>query len=186
MVTLVSLWLAMLVSAIVVTIASFVVWAVLPHHRSDYRALPDEKAVREAFSGQDLAPGQYDIPHLSAREEIQRPEVRLRFEAEPTGFITIIPRGLPSMGKGVFYSFLYYLSVSVVVAYLLSRTLPADAGYSAVLRVSGTVAWLAYGAGGVPTAIWFGRPWKDVAKQLLDALVYGVLVGAVFGWLWPG
>jgi hypothetical protein len=186
MVTIPSLWLAVLLSAIVVMIANLIVWAVLPYHRSDYRALPDEKAVRQAFSEQSLPPGQYDIPHLSSREEIQRPEVRLRFEAEPTGFITIIPRGLPSMGKGVFYSWLYFLVVSAVVAYLASRALSADANYLAVFQVTGTVAWLAFGAGGVPSAIWHGRPWKDVGKQLLDAFIYAVLLAGVFGWLWPG
>jgi hypothetical protein len=186
MVTIASLWLAILVSAVVVMIASLVVWAVLPYHKSDYKALPDEKAVREALSGQSLAPGQYDMPHLSSREEIQRPEVRQRFEAEPTGFMTIIPRGIPSVGKGMSYSLLYYLAVSVVVAYLASRTVPADAGNLGVFRVTGTVAWLAYGAGGVPDAIWFGRPWKVVGKQLLDALIYGFITAGVFGWFWPG
>jgi hypothetical protein len=185
MVTIASLWLAILLSAIVVMIASFLVWAVLPYHKSDYKALPDEKAVREAFSAQSLPPGQYNLPHLSSREEIQRPEVRLRFEAEPTGFITIAPRGLPSMGKGMFHSWLYYLSVSVVIAFLASGTVPASASSFTVFRVTGTIAWLAFAAGGVPSAIWFGRPWKDVGKQVLDAFIYAVILGGVFGWLWP-
>ncbi|MEJ2237250.1 MAG: hypothetical protein P8X82_03055 [Gemmatimonadales bacterium] len=171
MVTIASLWLAILLSAIVVMIASFLVWAVLPYHKSDYKALPDEKAVREAFSALSLPPGQYNLPHMSSREEILRPEVRLRFEAEPTGFITIVPRGLPSMGKGVLYSWLYYLSVTVVIAFLVSGTVPADASYVTVFRVTGTIAWLAFAAGGVPSAIWFGRPWKDVGKQVLDAFM---------------
>jgi hypothetical protein len=36
----------------------------------------------------------------------------------------------------------------------------------------------------VPDAVWFGRPWSAVGKQAVDALVYALLTGGVFGWLW--
>ena len=55
----------------------------------------------------------------------------------------------------------------------------------AVFRITGTVAWLAYGAATVPDAIWFGRPWSAIGKNLFDALMYGLLTAGVFGWLWP-
>ncbi len=54
-----------------------------------------------------------------------------------------------------------------------------------MFRVTGTVAWLAYGTATVPDAIWFGRPWSGIAKGLLDALVFGLLTAGFFGWLWP-
>lgn len=41
----------------------------------------------------------------------------------------------------------------------------------AVFRITGTVAWLAYGAATVPDAIWFGRPWSAIGKNLFDALI---------------
>ncbi len=37
----------------------------------------------------------------------------------------------------------------------------------------------------VPDAIWFGRPWSAIGKNLFDALMYGLLTAGVFGWLWP-
>ena len=55
----------------------------------------------------------------------------------------------------------------------------------AVFRITGTVAWLAYGAATVPDAIWFGRPWSAIGKNIFDALMYGLLTAGVFGWLWP-
>ena len=64
-------------------------------------------------------------------------------------------------------------------------TLAPDADYLAVFRLTGTVAWLAYGTGIIPDAVWFGRPWSAVVKHLIDALAYGLLTGGVFGWLWP-
>ncbi|MCH9008347.1 hypothetical protein IIA29_10135 [candidate division KSB1 bacterium] len=54
-----------------------------------------------------------------------------------------------------------------------------------MFRITGTVAWLAYGAATVPDAIWFGRPWSAIGKNLFDALMYGLLTAGVFGWLWP-
>ena len=35
------------------------------------------------------------------------------------------------------------------------------------------------------TRIWFGRPWSGVFKGFGDALIYALLTGGAFGWLWP-
>jgi uncharacterized membrane protein (DUF441 family) len=81
--------------------------------------------------------------------------------------------------------FVYTLVVSVLVAYLASRTLPIGTPYLTVFRVVGTAAWLAY-AGGTPiNAIWKGVPWGVSFKEAIDGLVYACLTAGVFGWLWP-
>jgi hypothetical protein len=183
MVTIGSLWLAILVSGVIVWIGSFLIWVVLPHHKSEYKGLPDEDATFKSLG--DLPPGLYNLPHLKSLEEIKKPEIIKRFEEGPTGFLTVVPRGVPAMGKKMVLSFIYYLLVSVMVAYVAGRTLEAGTHYLAVFRVAGTVAWLAYGWAAIPDAIWFGRPWIAIAKQLIDALAYGLLTAGVFGWLWP-
>ena len=101
------------------------------------------------------------------------------------GFLTVVPSGTPTMGSKIMLSFVFYLVISMVVAYLASRTLDPGADYRAVFRVTGTVAWLAYGTATVPDAIWFGRPWSGIVKGLLDALVFALLTAGFFGWLWP-
>ena len=58
-----------------------------------------------------------------------------------------------------------------------------DADYLAVFRVAGTTAFIAHGIAIIPESIWFGRPWPMTLKTLLDALIYGLLTGSVFGWL---
>ncbi|MEE9463978.1 MAG: hypothetical protein V3W14_00205 [Candidatus Neomarinimicrobiota bacterium] len=185
MVTITSLWLAVLLSAIIVWVASFIIWTVLPHHKNDYRGLPDEDAALAALRGQDLAPGQYDFPHLASRSDMKNPEVVEKFTQGPAGFLTVVPRGVPSMGKPMVLSLVYFILVSICVAYLAGRILPAGTEYLTVFRVTGTTAWLAYGAAVVSDAIWFGRPWPSVIKTLADALIYGMLTAGVFGWLWP-
>ena len=184
MVTIISLWLPILLSAIVVWILSALVWMVLPHHKSDYKAFPDEDATRKALLPQNLKPGLYNIPNLKDWNEAKKPEVAKRFTDGPNGFFTVVPNGFPSMGKNMVFSLLYYLVVGIMVAYIASRTLSPAAHYLAVFRVVGTTAWLAYGFGMIPEAIWFGRPWSSVVKNLLDALLYALFTAGIFGWLW--
>ena len=79
--------------------------------------------------------------------------------------------------------FIYNLLVAIVCAYFVSRTAPPDADYLAIFRISGAVAFVAYGMAYFQESIWFGRPWSSTAKTFLDALIYALLTGGVFGWL---
>ena len=184
MVTLDVLLPAILVSGLFVLVGSFIIW-LLPHHRNDFKALPNENAVTNTLRQQKLTPGLYNFPHLHSRDELKKPGVRKKFEDGPCGFLTVAPHGMPPKGKNLLFSFVYFVAVSFVVAYVAGRTLTADAAYLTVFRLTGTVAWLAYGAAAVPDAIWFARPWRSVLKQLVDALGYALLTAGVFGWLWP-
>ena len=185
MVTISSLWMAILLSAVFVWIASAIVWMVLPHHKSDYGALPDEEAGRNALGSQKLPPGQYNIPHMSSMAELKTPEGKAKFDNGPVAFLTVVPNGVPPMGIKMVLSFVFFLIVSLLVAYVAGRTLEPGAGYLGVFRVVGAVAWLAYGIAVIQDAIWFGRPWSSVAKTLLDAFIYANITAGTFGWLWP-
>ena len=70
MVTLDALWLPILVSTVLVFVASSLVWMVLPHHRSDVKGLADEAAVMEALGHQALAPGLYNFPHAATHKDM--------------------------------------------------------------------------------------------------------------------
>ncbi len=185
MVSIGALWLAILLSTIAVWAASAINWMVMPHHKSDYGKLPDEDAARQALTSQSLVPGQYSFPHAPSMKDSRDPEIVRKFEEGPVGFLTVVPSGAPTMGSKIILSLAFYLTISTVVAYLASRTLDSGGDYLEVFRVTGTVAWLAYGTAVVPDAIWFGRPWSGVIKGLLDALVYALLTAGFFGWLWP-
>jgi len=178
-----SLWLPILVSAALVFVVSSLVWMVLPHHKKDYRGLPDEGAVLEALG--DASPGMYDFPHMTSMEEMRTPEMQERFAKGPVGFFTVAPRGVPKLGKNLGSWFLFALFVSLIVAYVAGRTLPAGSEYLRVFQITGTVAWAAYGFSHVTEAIWFARPWSLTFKQLLDALLYGLMTAGVFGAFWP-
>ena len=184
MVVLSSLWLPIVLSAVVVFMASFFVWMVLPHHRKDWTKLKDEDAVRKVLNDQGIGAGQYQMPYCKTAKEMADPEVKKRMDEGPVAILTVMP-GPPNMGRNLSMTFTHYLVVSFLVAYVAAHTVPADAAYLAVFRVVGTVAVLSYCAGLIPAAIWFGRSWSSTAWELLDGIAYGLLTAGTFAWLWP-
>ena len=66
-VSLTSLWLPILLSAVIVFIASSVIWMVIQYHNSEWKKLPDEEAARSALRG--ASPGQYSVPHAASAAE---------------------------------------------------------------------------------------------------------------------
>ncbi len=183
MASIISLWMPILVSAAFAWVAGALIWTVLPHHRKDFSKVSNEEGARSALK--DLEPGQYNVPHCATRAEAETPEGRAKFEEGPNAFITVLPRGMPSMTRSLVLQFVFCVLVGVLVAYVASRTLVPGTHYLRVFRITGAVAWFTYGMAVIPDAIWFGRPWSSVAKNLFDALVYALLTAGVFGWLWP-
>jgi hypothetical protein len=183
MVTIPELWMPILVSSVLVFIASFLAWMVLPHHKSDWKKLPDEEAVRKALSGV-REPGQYIVPFATSND-MQSEEYVKKCEEGPLGILTLRRPSRPAMGGAIALSFVYYVVVSTAAAYVTGRTVAPGAHYLAVFRVAGTIAMLTYAGALFPASIWFGRPWSVTIKEVIDAVAYGLLTAGAFGWLWP-
>ena len=179
--SIIDLWLPILVSAVLIWIVSALIWTVLPWHKSDFSKTKDEEGARAALKG--LSPGFYNLPHCVDQTAIKDPEMQRKFKDGPLAFITILPNGMPPMGRNMVLSFLNSIFVGILCAYFVSRTTSTDASYLEVFRIAGTVAWVAYGVAYIQDSIWFGRPWSITMKSLMDALIYGLLTGGVFGWL---
>lgn len=175
------LWMPILASTVIIFVVSALVWMVLPWHKTDFSPPGNEEGVRSALKG--YAPGFYMLPHCMDPAELKKDSVAQKYIDGPVGFVTIVPNGAPNMGPKLILSFVYFLFVSILCAYFVSRTLAADADYLAVFRIAGTTAWIAYGVAYIQDSVWFGRPWSLTIKNLLDALIYGLLTGGVFGWL---
>jgi hypothetical protein len=184
MVSIPALWLPILLSAVVVWVLSAIIWMFL-WHKKDFKRLPDEDAVRVALGSQNAPPGQYWLPWAD-QQSMKDEAVQQKYREGPVGILTVMQPGMPSMGKNMGLAFVYYLVAGIFVAYIASRYLDPGAAYLAAFRLTSVVAFLAYGFGIMQDAIWFGRPWGFSLKIWLDALIYGLLTGGVFGWLWPG
>jgi hypothetical protein len=181
------LWLPILVSAVIVFFASALAWMALPHHKKDVKALPNEAALKDQLKQLNVPPGMYMWPNCQTGEDMNSEEFKARFNAGPWGSINILP-ARPNFGRNLLLVFIFYLVVSVFVGYItsLAQGATAGAGFVPVFRVAGAVGVLAYCAGQIPGAIFFGKPGRFVLTDLIDGVVYGLLTGAVFGVFWPG
>jgi len=179
------LWLPILVSAVIVFIASSLAWMVLPHHKKDIKTLPDEKALTEHLVKLNLAPGLYMWPGCGSGQDMKSEEYKARYAAGPWGSINILG-SRPNFGRNLVLMFVFYIVVSLFVGYVAALARPAGSAFLPVFRVAGAAAILAYCAGSIPGAIFMSKPGRFVLTDLLDGLVYGLLTGATFGLLWPG
>lgn len=185
MVYLTALWLPIVLSAVVVFVASSIIHMVLPYHRSDYQKLPNEENVLESMRKAGVAPGTYHFPHVASHKEMKSAEAIEKYQKGPVGLLTVIPSGPPAMPKFLLKWFIFCLGISVFVAYLTGRTVSAGAEYLAVFRVAGTAGFLGYAAAHATDSIWKGQAWSTTIKHLFDGLVYALLTAGVFGGLWP-
>jgi hypothetical protein len=184
MVALTALLLPILVSAVIVFVASSIIHMVLPFHRSDYRQLPEEEKLLAALRPAGLTPGLYHFPFCT-HKEMNSPAVQEKFKQGPVGMLTVFPSGPIAMPKFLGMWFAYCLIIGVFVAYLAGHTMAPGAPYRAVFRVAGTGAFLAFGLGPLVNGIWKGLPWSVVFKEAFDGLIYSLLAAGTFGWLWP-
>jgi hypothetical protein len=179
MVPITALWLPILLSAVIVFVASSILHMVLPFHRSDYRKLPD------ALRAVGVTPGRvYSFPHCT-HKDMKSPEVVEKFKRGPVGLLTVMPSGAPAMGKYLGLWFLNCVVVGIFVAYLTARTRVRATDYLQIFRVAGAVAFMGYGVGQIQDSIWKGQTWGVTAKHVFDGLIYALLTAGTFGWLWP-
>jgi hypothetical protein len=184
MVPLASLWLPILLSAVIVFVASSLMHMVLKYHQSDYRQLPDEDKLLATLRLANLTRGLYVFPFCT-HKDMKSPALIEKYKQGPVGFLNILPNGPPAMPKFLIQWFVFCLLVGFFVAYLAAHTLTPGTDYLAVFRVVGTAAFLAYGLGNLSNGIWKGQTWSATIKEVIDGLVYGLLTAGTFGWLWP-
>lgn len=184
MVPLATLWLPILLSAILVFIASSIIHMVLGYHRSDYAQLPDEDKLLAALRGANLKRGLYVFPFCT-HKDMKSPAMQEKYKQGPVGMMTMFPSGPPAMGKFLGMWFVFCLIVGCIVAYLTAHTVAAGAPYRHVFRAAGTAAFLGYGVGPLVNSIWKGQLWGMTLKEVIDGLIYGLLTAGTFGWLWP-
>ncbi len=180
-----SLWLPILLSAVFVFIASSLVHMLFKWHNSDYLQLPNEDEVRVALRKENPGPGQYVVPYCMDMKAMGSEAMQKKYVEGPLGFIVLRPNGAPKVGPSMISWFLFTGVVALFAGYIARVTLLPGTHYLTVFRVVGSAAFMAYGLGGVPEAIWMGRPWKVVIKSTADALIYALLTAGTFGWLWP-
>lgn len=183
--SLLSLWLPILLSAVVVFVISSLVHMVFKWHASDYNSIANEDTVRAALNAGNIVPGRYVIPHCKDMKDMASEAMLKKYQEGPVAHLTIIPKGSPAMGKYLGMWFLLCVLVSATTAFIASRLIPMDHNVArGAAKLAFAISFVAYGFGTLQESIWSGRPWASSAKYLLDSALYAAGTAAVFYWRW--
>ena len=187
MVSIMSLWLPILVAAVLVFVVSSIIHMMLPYHRNDFGKVPSEDDVMDALRGFNIPPGDYVIPYAGSSKEMGSPAYIEKTSKGPVAFMTVVPSGPPTMGASLVQWFLYAIIVGIFAAYITSRAIGANPGadYLHVFRYAGATAFVGYGLALLQNSIWYKRSWVATGKSVFDGLIYALLTAGAFGWLWP-
>ncbi|NQW03527.1 MAG: hypothetical protein HQ485_05815 [Acidobacteria bacterium] len=185
MVPLTSLAAPIALSAVIVFIASSVIHMALKYHSNDFKKLPDEDAALEAFRKLGVSPGDYAAPHAGSMEAMKSPAFVEKMAKGPIVTMTVSAGGPLNMASSLTYWFVYSVVISLFAAYVTGRMLPEGANYLTVFRVAGTTAFMGYAMALPQQSIWFKKSWGTTLTSMMDGLIYALLTGGTFGWLWP-
>lgn len=185
MVSLMSLLVPILLSAALVFLASFVLHMVVPFHRNDIKRVPREDEFLAAIRGFDLPAGDYVAPHAESPSAMKDPAFIEKRAKGPTVIMTTRPGAPPPMSAILPKWFLYCVLVSVMAAYVASRTLPPGTDYRQVFQIVSTTAFMGYAVALLQNWIWWMKDGPATFRTMVDGLAYALLTAGVFGWMWP-
>ena len=118
-----SLWLPILLSAVLVFVASSVIHMLLAYHVGDAGPVPEQEKAADALRGLEIPPGDYAIPRASSMKEMNTPEFAEQLKRGPVVFLTVLPNGPLAVGKSLGQWFVYCLVVGAVAGYTAGLTL---------------------------------------------------------------
>jgi hypothetical protein len=204
------LWLPILLSGVGVWIASAIAWMAIGHHKKDRDALPGgekgEQEMMDTVTRMGIKPGNYGFPDFCQHDKLPRKErmeaLKVLYDKHPQGLLRVWAP--VNMGVNMALTFLFYLVTSAVIGYLAWAALGASVGglksvagevvangaaedhaFWRVFQVTGTAGILAYCFASFPGDLWFQKKKRAMVMDWGDGVVFGVITGLIFAWLWP-
>src|SRR5882672_6740039 len=162
------LWLPIIVATVVMFVLSALMWTAMPHHKKEFRGVPDEDALLALLRKASLEPGNYTFPWCSPEHRSDKAKTdawKQKWAQGPAGTLSIAPRGPMSMGKMMGQSIVLYLVVNFFLGAVGAHAIRFDTQptFHHVFVVISLAAFMAYFFATVPECIWFGKPWKSQA-----------------------
>ena len=87
------LWLPILVSAVIVFIASSIIHMGPFWHRGDYPKVPDQDKLQDAVRPLAIPPGDYMVPRASSMADMRTPQFVEKMNKGPVMVLTVLPNG---------------------------------------------------------------------------------------------
>jgi len=184
MISIASLWLPIVVAAVIVFVASSVIHMAPLWHRRDFLGLPQQDQIAAALRPHNIPPGDYFLP-WTEHQNMRSSEFQEKMRQGPVAMLTVLPNGPVVMAGPLILWFLYLIVVGVFAAQLAGHVLPAGTPYPQVFKVVLIAAFMGYSLALVQNSIWLRRSWVVTLKGCFDGLIYAALTAGTFGWLWP-
>jgi hypothetical protein len=185
MISIISLWLPILLSAVAVFIISSIIHMFLGYHNTDFKKVPSEDKAMDEIGKLNIPPGDYMMPYSTSSKERNSQEFKDKMNKGPIAVITMFPTGQMSMGSNLLQWFLYCVIVGILAAYITGRAVPPGADYLSVFRFAGCTAFVGYSLALMQNSIWYKKNWTATIKSMFDGLIYSLFTAGIFGWLWP-
>lgn len=185
MVELTALWMPILASTAFVFITLMVIHMIPGWHQGDTVAVPGEEHVMAELRGLKIEPGEYRFPYGRTTKEMTSSDFVEKMKLGPVGILTIRPNGELPFGRMLGLWLVYSLVIAVFAAYITGRTRAPGAPFLEVFRVSGAVTFCCYVVAHWQNWIWWGKSTRFTLTYSIDGLLYALVTGATFGWLWP-
>lgn len=176
--------LAIGLAAVAVFFVSFLLWGLLPFYKPDLRPLPDDAAFVRAITPLNLEPGNYVFPQPDTPKDYKTDAFQARYDAGPWGVLRL-GKARPNFGRNLAFTFLVYLGVVFLAAYLTSRAVAPGAEFLDVFQVAFTACALGFVFGGLPGDIFFSKSIGFIARELVGALAYAGVAAGVLSLMWP-
>ncbi|MFN8582153.1 MAG: hypothetical protein U0163_14415 [Gemmatimonadaceae bacterium] len=170
----------MVLAAVLVFVASFLIHMMSPGTRTTMRTRANEDQLRAAPPW-DRWP--FRRVTTWCRAIARRATCRAQF-IEKVNRVNLRSRQRRTewpvqLGKTLARWFVFCLVVGLFAAYLTSRAFGPGTPYLTVFRFAGTTAFVGYALAVWPMSIWYRRSWSATAKPTIDGLIYGLLTGGV-------
>lgn len=177
------LWLAILLAGLLCWIASALIHMLIKYHNADYKGLSNEEAVSAVLANK--SPALYTLPYCRDMQAMNDEPMQQKFKDGPVAMITIMPNGMPPMGKLLTQQVLFFILGSLLIGYLATISIAINSDFMMVFRQVFVASFLTYGWAQIPYSIWMGQPWSNCVRYLLDALIYAAVTAGTFAFLWP-
>src|SRR3972149_4583098 len=92
------LWLPILLSAVIMFIASSIIHMGPFWHKSDNPGVPNQDKVMDALRPFNIPPGDYMLPRCTSSADMKSPEYTEKLKKGPVMLMTVMPNGKFSMG----------------------------------------------------------------------------------------
>ena len=179
------IWLPILLSSVAVFLVSSILHMFTPWHKGDFAQVPDEARVMDALRPFNIPPGDYMVPRPGSMDDMRSQAHLDKLNRGPVWIMTVFPNGMTGIGRNLGLWFAYVVLVNGFAACVAGSALPSDAGNHAHFHYVGIIAFSAYSLALIPLSIWFRRGWGATIRGVIDGLIFGVVTGAIFAWMWP-